>query len=66
VLELDVCSICLAVADEDGWIEAGATIRRLRTFELAHVASLRPGVCPARTDRIRTSRVCLLADIAAA
>jgi hypothetical protein len=43
--EFVACSICLRVLRNEGWTDAGAVIRDLRTFDRDTVAHLRDGLC---------------------
>jgi hypothetical protein len=49
---LVTCSLCLRVLGDQGWTDAEAVIRELRSYELASVPHLRPAVCDDCDDAI--------------
>lgn len=53
---LVACSVCLRVRDGGTWIDAGAAIRRMRSFEHKHVVLLGAALCESCETELRLRR----------
>ena len=53
-LELVVCSLCLRVLRDKGWVAAGEVIRELRTYDEAEVPLLQAALCDGCEGNPRT------------
>ncbi len=64
-LDLVTCSLCMRVRRGSEWMDAELVIRDTRSYELATLPRLLPGVCEACAQSIFSRRV-QIADVIAA